>query len=676
MNKALGGSNFITYSGMIWLVAAQLVVMLPFAFDLPIWLIPVVLFSAGWRLWVLSGGAIQPGNMLKAVLVALGVGGLLMSGLRFPSMEAMSALLLLGFAFKSLEVIQRRDALVVIFIGYFLAALHFLYSQSMLAGLYGVFSLVVLTGALIAVQQTVVEFTTAQNVRFNLKLAGFMLLQCLPLMAVIFVVAPRLQPLWTLPLMADQAKTGMSDRMSPGDVAKLSQSDELAFRVTFKGERPAQDQLYWRGLVLNHFDGHEWRQFAEDYELWQLKQVLSHNFAFRPNSVLVGEDKLEYEAIYEKTGQPWLFTLTPTLDVKGDVIQAADFRVMATENLQAPFLLKATAYLSTQRDAQLNPYVRQLALQLPASGDERSRDLAKRLRAEAGNDQRYIDKVLLRFHQQQFYYTLRPPTLGDRNTIDTFLFETQRGFCEHYAGSFVFLMRAAGIPARVVVGYQGGEWNAQEQYLAVHQFDAHAWAEVWLPDTGWKRVDPTAMIAPERTEQGLEAAVKAEGSFLEHSTFSSRKFQWLNGLRQKLDAIQYGWQRWVLGYDSDSQAAFLKSLLGELSVMRIAMLAGGVFAAIVLGWLLILGLAQRHQREALEHQLYRRFCASLAKQGVVRELGQAPGMFAVQAAKALPALAGDIREFTRLYEQICYAPDGGAKDTIPQLRKLLGRFKA
>lgn len=674
MSKAESVNNFITYSGMIWLLAAQLVVMLPFAFDLPFWLIPVVLFSAGWRLWVLSGSGTQPGNIIKTGLVAVGVGGLFMSGLSFPSMEAMSALLLLGFAFKSLEVIQRRDALVVIFIGYFLVALHFLYAQSMLAGLYGVFSLVVLTGALIGVQQTVVEFTATQNVRFNLKLAGFMLLQCLPLMVLIFILAPRLQPLWTLPMMTNQAKTGISDHMAPGDIAKLSQSDELAFRVTFKGQRPQQDQLYWRGLVLNHFDGREWRQFAEDYDLRRLKHAVTQEYAFHPDKIQTAGDAVEYEAIYEKTGQPWLFTLTPVVQVDGEVLRAADFRVMAPKDIQAPLMLKATSYPQAVRDLQLDPYLRQLALQLPANTNARSRELAQRLRDEAGGEQAYIQKVLQRFRDLQFYYTLRPPTLGNTDTIDEFLFESQRGFCAHYAGSFVFLMRAAGIPARVVTGYQGGEWNAKAQYLAVHQYDAHAWAEVWQPGTGWQRVDPTAMIAPERTEQGLEAAVRAEGSFLESSTFSARKFAWLNAVRQQLDAVQYGWQRWVLGYDSDAQADFLKSLLGELTLVRVATLAGSVFAVIVLGWLLLLGLARRHEREALEHQLYRRFCAMMAKRGVTREPGQTPGVFAQQAATALPILAGDIREFTQLYEQICYVPNT-ANTAIRELKCLLGKFE-
>ncbi|HRJ51457.1 MAG TPA: transglutaminaseTgpA domain-containing protein [Candidatus Thiothrix moscowensis] len=670
-----GGNNYITYSGMIWLLAAQLVVMLPFALHLPVWLIPLVLFAAGWRLWVLSGGASQPGTLLKLGLMLFGIGGLFLSGLKFPSLEAMSALLLLGFAFKSLEVIQRRDALVVVFIGYFLVALHFLYTQSILAGLYGVVSLVVLTGALIGTQQTVAEFTAVQNVRFNLRLAAVMLLQCVPLMLLLFVFAPRLQPLWSLPMLTDQAKTGISDRMTPGDIASLSQSAELAFRVTFKGERPAQNQLYWRGLVLNHFDGHEWRQFEQTPDLWQMKELVRQEYAFRPDAVQVAGTPIEYEAVYEKTGQPWLFTLSPTLKVAGDVLQAADFRVMAAQELQAPLLLKATSYPQALRDVQLASSLRELALQLPTDGDLRSRELAQRLRQETGSEQAYIDKVLARFREQQFFYTLRPPTLGDSNTIDEFLFESQRGFCAHYAGSFVFLMRAAGIPARVVAGYQGGEWNAQGQYLAVHQYDAHAWAEVWQQGKGWVQIDPTAVIAPQRVEQGLEAAVQAEGSFLQGQLLSTRHLPWLNGLRHKLDAVQYGWQRWVLGYDQTTQMDLLHAILGELTLLRVATLVGGVLVVILLGWLLMLGLARRHAREALEHQLYRRFCAILAKRGVVRQPGQAPGAFAQQAAAALPAQSDNIRAFTQVYETLCYLPDasGYAKHTR-QLKALLGKL--
>ncbi|WP_245606745.1 transglutaminase TgpA family protein [Thiothrix lacustris] len=665
----------ITYTGMIWLLAAQLVVMLPFLFDLPLWLLPVLVVVAWWRLRVLAGAASQPGNVVKLLLIGLGVGGLLLSGLRFPSLDAMATLLLLGFAFKSLEVVQRRDAIVVIFIGYFLVALHFLYTQSLTAALYGMVSMVVLTGVLVGVQQAITEFSTGQSVRFNLRLAVFMLLQCLPLMMVIFVFAPRIAPLWSIPLASGQTQTGMTDRMAPGDIEKLGKSDELAFRVTFKGKRPAQHELYWQGLVLNHFDGHEWRQFDRDYDVYQLKTALMSHYRWQPERMQVQGNPVAYEAVYETSGQPWLFTLSPAVEVEGDVLRGADYRVMAQEALQAPFLLKAVSYPATQRDVVLPEYLRTLALGLPSTGDQRSRELAQRLRREAGSEQVYIDKVLARFHDLAFEYTLNPPTLGDKDTIDGFLFDSKRGFCAHYAGSFVFLMRAAGIPARVVVGYQGGEWNAAGQYLAVHQYDAHAWTEVWLAGRGWVRVDPTTAVAPSRVEQGLEAAVQAEGSFLADSVLSARKMPWLNGVRQQFDAVQYGWRRWVLGYDREEQAALLKSALGDLSVGKVALFAGGLFAAIGLFWLLALGMAQRRQPEAPEHRLYRRFCEALAKRGARREPGDAPGAFAHQAAEHLPALAEVIREFTQVYEGICYAPPADGRVATRRLKTLLGKIR-
>lgn len=664
----------ITYTGMIWLLCAQVVVMLPFALQLPMWLLPVLLFAAGWRLWVILGKATQPSTVTKLMLIGLGLWGLGLSGLRFPSLDAMAALLLLGFAFKSLEVIEKRDALVVIFIGYFLVALQFLYDQSMLAALYGVFALSVLTAALIGIQQTVSAFSSAQQVRFNLRLAFVMLLQCLPLMVVIFLFTPRLPPLWHLPLPSGQAKSGISERMAPGDIARLSQSAELAFRVSFEGARPAQSELYWRGLVLNHFDGREWQQFAEDYELRHLQAVIKQNYSFQPQRLEQQGTAVRYEAVYEKTGQAWLFTLTPAVEVDGDVLQVADYRIMAQQPLQAPFLLKATSYPQSRRDLQLDPLMRQLALQLPPQGDQQARQLAQRLWQQANGAESYVNKVLAYFQQQGFYYTLRPPLLGDSNTIDNFLFEAQRGFCAHYAGSFVFLMRAAGIPARVVTGYQGGEWNEQGQYLAIHQYDAHAWTEVWLQGQGWVRVDPTTVVAPERASQGLETAMQAEGSFLEDSWFSVRKLPWLNELRQQFDSVQYGWRRWVLGYDSDTQLQLLRQWLGELSIAKVASFAGSFLVVIVLLWLVLLGLTQRAPKMAAEQRIYQTFCHKLAKRGVRREKGQTPRGFAQQAIQVLPQQATQIEAFTRLYEDLCYAEVGSRAAVLRQLQHLVRKL--
>ena len=666
-------SQQVTYRGMVWLLAAQLVVMLPFAFYLPFWLIPVMLISTYWRFRVLKGEAAQPKLIIRLLAIILGIAGVLLSGLTLLSLDTMVSMLLLGFAFKSLEAIRQRDALVVVFIGFFLVAISFLFSQSIPAGAYGVISLIVLTGALIANQQSPAQQISQYSTRSSLKMASMMLFQCLPLMVLVFVFMPRFSPLWSIPSFESHAKTGITDSMAPGDIANLSKSDELAFRASFTGRLPQADELYWRGLVLNNFDGKSWQQLPEEYNTSKLKSVLLYNMAWNDSSVELRGEPFKYEVIYEKTGQPWLFTLTPAMKTDGKTIKFGDYRVMSRSDIQSPLMMKVVSYPDSKRDLELSRYARSLALQLPASGDERTRSLAQSLRKGSTSDTDYVNKVLNRFADQSYFYTLKPPLLGDTNTIDKFLFETQKGFCSHYAGSFVFMMRAVGIPARIVVGYLGGEWNKSGKYMAVRQYDAHAWAEVWLEGKGWQRIDPTSWVAPSRVEGGLEAAVEYEGSFLEDNPFSARNFKWLDDVREKMDAVQYGWRRWILGYDGESQASLLKSILNKMSSVPLAALVGVLFLGIFLLWFVMLGLGRRQTYEAYEHQLYRKFCTRLEKYGILREPQQTPYEFALIASEKLPDRAATIRAFSSLYQQLCYVPGGVTEREVPyqKMRKLL-----
>jgi len=345
---------------------------------------------------------------------------------------------------------------------------------------------------------------------------------------------------------------------------------------------------------------------------------------------------------------------------------------MSRGDIQSPLMVNAVSYPDSKRDLELSEYARSLALQLPATGDEKTREFARSLRADSMSDSHYIEKVLNRFTDQSYFYTLRPPLLGDEDTIDKFLFETQKGFCSHYSGAFVFMMRAAGIPARIVVGYLGGEWNKGGDYMAIRQYDAHAWTEVWLEGEGWRRVDPTSYVAPSRVEGGLEAAVEYEGSFLEGNPFSARNFKWLDGIREKMDSVQYGWRRWILGYDSESQTSLLKSVLDKMSSVPLAALVGVLFLGIFLLWFVMLGLGRRQTYEAYEHQLYRKFCKRLEKHGVLREPQQTPHEFALIASEKLPDKAVAIKSFSSLYQQLCYVPGGGERGEPHQkMRKLL-----
>ena len=666
-------SRQVTYRGMVWLLAAQLVVMLPFAFNLPVWLVPVMLAATYWRIRVIKGHSAQPKFLVRMFVIGLGVLGVLASGMTLLSLDTMVSFLLLGFAFKSLEVVRQRDALVVVFIGYFLVAISFLFSQSILAGAYGVLSLIILTGALIANQQSSSQQLSQYATRSSLSTAALMLLQCIPLMALVFVLMPRFSPLWVIPSFESHAKTGVGDSMAPGDIANLSKSDELAFRVSFSGRKPAADELYWRGLVLNNFDGVTWQQLEENHDTEDLKAELSFKQPWDKSNIELLGEPIDYEAIYEKTGQPWLFTLTPTTQASGKVLKLGDYRVMSRGDIQTTLMLDATSYPDAKRDIELTDHSRKLALQLPKSGNPKSREMAEQWRIEAGSDQAYIDKVLAHYNQQNYFYTLRPPLLGNSDTIDKFLFESLRGFCSHYSGSFVFLMRAAGIPARIVVGYLGGEWNKSGDYLSVRQYDAHAWTEVWLKDKGWIRIDPTERVAPSRVEGGLEAAVEYEGSFLEDQLFSVRQFEWLDGIRDKMDSIQYGWKRWILGYDKDSQANLLKMILDKLSSIPLAALVGIMFLGIFLLWFVMLGLMERRSYEAYEHRLYRKFCKKLERHGIKREPKQTPTEFALLASRKLPDQADEILSFSLLYQSICYEPNGneGGENSLKKMRTLL-----
>jgi transglutaminase-like putative cysteine protease len=662
----------ITYAGMLWLLGAQLVVMIPLVFYLPIWLIPVLLFSAGWRIRVMKGHMEQPGIFIKLIIGGLGIAALTGSGMALVSLDMMASLLMLGFSYKALEIIQRRDGMVVILTGFLLIGVLFLYSQSILTTAYGIFALAVLTGAMIAIQQS-----NSHTVMQTLRLSSSMLMLCLPLMIMFFLFAPRFPPLWTVPLSSGNAKTGMTDRMTPGDIANLSQSDDLAFSVKFFGERPKQSELYWRGIVLQHFDGNTWTQFAEELNSEVVKSKLRTNVQALNRRLVKKGDSRKYEVIYEKSSQSWLFALSPVLNIKGDAFYGSDFRIIANRDIIEPMMLTLVSYPEALREVNLPASSRNLALQLPEHGNEKSRALAQRLFASSSSKQDYIEKILNRYQQQAFYYTLRPPLLNRSNSIDDFLLNSRKGFCEHYAGSFVFMMRAAGIPSRVIVGYQGGEWNDNGHFLAVHQYDAHAWTEVWLEGQGWVRLDPTAMVAPDRVEKNLETAVSEEGSFLEEQAFSMTKSKWLNNLRKRLDSTQYAWRRFVLGYDKEAQAQFLERLFGEMSVQKIAVIVGGLFAAIILLWVMFLGLGRRHSSEAVEHQLYRRFCDLLEKQGVKRKPSQTPQDYSHFASAQLPGLTNEINAFTRIYSTLCYQPDQQTvhQQHISKLKTLLKNIK-
>ena len=610
------GQQSIHRASLIWLLMTQIAVAIPFLDDLPSWLFPMLMVSAGWRFWIVRGHWQKTGWQLKILAIAIGVVGIAISGVPPISLEAVNSLLLLAYLLKNLELSSRRDGMVVVYTGYFLVCTQFLYSQSILSTLYGLILLVLLTASLISLQQT-----HSRPVREQLKLSLTMLGLCLPLMFVVYLLFPRLPALWNVP-MPNSAKTGVSDEITPGDIAELARSDELAFRATFDGQPPKPSERYWRGIVLNYFDGKTWRQQPEDG--WSLGTV---NSRLKPehSDIEFGARSLSYSVIYQTSYQPWLFTLTPsTQQANGDAIGLNDYRWVSKIPIAAPTRFEFTTYPDAVIGRHISSYQKSLALALPANSNPRSREFARRQRLLASSDEAYVYDIARWFFQEQFYYTLKPPVLGNGDTVDRFLFETRAGFCSHFASAYTFLMRAAGIPARMVAGYQGGEWNAEGGYIAVHQYDAHAWVEVWLEDKGWVRMDPTAYVAPNRVERNLRSAISADESNLVAGSYRAN-FKFLNDLRLQMDALQYAWQVWVINFDMEDQSKVLSFILGDISIYKTMLFTITVMVVLGAVWGWSLGLFSVRKRANPYYLQLNILLNMMVGQGITVSSGAGPG---------------------------------------------------
>ena len=626
---------------LVCLLGAQAIVIAPLFLHLPLWLGLIWLLAVTIRLQVYRGVWHYPGNFVKALLGLLPIAGLVLQYGISMGVEPMVGLLLSAFMLKLVEARQRRDFLLIIFIGFVAVAAQFLFSQTILASLYGLFSCI----ALIVAWHSC--FITRQyTAGSHFKYSSGLVLQAAPLMVLLFLLLPRIGPLWAVPAMQSTGATGFSDSMAPGDIAQLSLSSAVAFRVSFEGREPAKSQMYWRGLVLDRFDGRRWHASENDYGR-------SRSFEDASEAEPTG-DTLTYRVMLEAHQQNWLFFLLTPVDMETGV--AATYTARDLLKTRRPvdnrIQYQVTSDLSTSRAATgLSKWVRERNLQLPElPANPRTAQLVD---SWQGSSPREMVNAALRLFQQQFEYTLQPPPLGS-NSIDEFLFITRKGFCEHFASSFVYLMRAAGVPARVVVGYQGGERSEVEEYWLVRQSSAHAWAEVWLEGQGWIRVDPTSVVAPNRIEQNLSEALGADELYLAggESLLGAQNWPWLRTLRHRWDALGYAWHLAVLSYDSESQKGVLKRLLGGVDPWRIglAILLGG---AVLLG---LYGLAfwyrNRAPAVAPEIRLLRKAEGYL---GVPRAPDEPPGQWAERVAGLYPKRARAARQVARLFEAAVYA---------------------
>ena len=557
-----------------WVLIAQVIVILPHAAHLPLWLIGFALVSiiaqlprikAKFKKLMHLKRVYQSMQMLGFLL---GLVGLWLTYNTAFGLDMGVAFLVLCLISKLWELYKRRDAYVVLNLSLFVLASLFLMDQGIVTTVEVIIGAIIVLLAFIALND---DGNTHGDGR--LRTLGVLGIGALPLLVVLFLFFPRLPPLWSVQLSGQQATTGVSDSMAPGDFANLGQSTELAFRVEFADKRPPQQQLYWRGLVFSEFDGVTWRPSSQQRE-WrpapQMPNWIANALATVPDEVKITPNR--YQIILEPTQQNWLFGLDYPFAQQQDISITSNFTLRKDQPVTQQLRYDVLQFAPMHIDPVLSDESRRLNLALPSSGNPQARALAKQLFAQSDSDPvRYMQAIERWINQTNFRYTLSPPRLNT-NRIDEFLFDTKAGFCEHYSSSFTFMLRAAGIPARVVAGYQGGEPSRGGNVWEVRQMDAHAWTEVWLEGQGWVRVDPTAFVAPERVEQGMDALTQARGAAMfgdgAGAQISYQQYQMLQTLRRLSDQASYYWQKDVVGYDQDKQADSLLKWFNIRSIMQ------------------------------------------------------------------------------------------------------------
>ena len=620
----------------------------------PVMLAFLVLLTARLLFWPRPAKA--PPGILRLLLVLLALALVIHQAGLTESRLFGVALLVAMSGLKLLEMKSRRELYLLAFLGLFLLASQFLFSNALLLTLW---VLLVATGWI----AFLVEINTPSGAGERpsaVATAALLMVGGVPVMLLLFVLFPRLDgPLWSLQLKGATAITGVSDQIAMGTIASLGQSEAVAFRVRFDGEPPPESQRYWRGMVLWHTDGRRWwRQPAPAMQ----SPPPPH------------PEGLGYEVTMEPSGQPWLFPLDRVVSAERPLRLDDDATLQATAPIEQRFTFRATSLPPPLHEA-LDERARRLGLELPARVSPRVRALAQRWRRQAADDAQVVQLALAHFRRQPFVYTLQPPLLrGD--PVDGFLFETRKGFCEHYATSFVLLMRLAGIPARVVVGYQGGEINPVAGHLVVRQSDAHAWAEVWLAGRGWTRVDPTAAVAPERVERGIEpqpAPVGAPARFRVEVDVGllqrvARRIGWYR------DSLQLAWHYWVVGYDRQRQASLLDRMgLSRLQGYRLAIVA--VLGALAAGTLFFyLGMVLGRRRRDPLPAAWRRFRRKLARQGLTLPTTTGPLDSARAAMRRFPARAGEIKRIVDLYVALRYG-EQHQPEKLRELRRRVARLR-
>ena len=642
---------------ILWVIACLVISMLPQLAGMPFHLVPITLLPIVWRLLAEFRDWKPMPMVLRILATAMAVAALVTTYGGLMGRRAAVSMLVLMLSLKLLETFRVRDARIVVSLSLFLCGTQFLFSQGLPMIVYIISCLLSSLIAFMYLQRCEAYDVlgkapdTGRNLFTEVGFGTALLALAFPIGLALFLLFPRWgSPLWGLPEDALDARSGLSDSMTPGSIQGLFMDDSPAFRAKFEGEMPRHSELYWRGPVFWEFDGSTWQV-----------SYLSRN--------LLAESKpdpdrapFRYEVQMEPTEQKWLFALDYPALVPRKTKMTIDYQLITSR----PVTQLREYVMASDPGFQDSPKLKQTllrsALELPQGFNPRTARLISDWRKESSSDSAMVQKALQHFNQQQFRYTLNPPLLS-KHTVDEFLFDTQEGFCEHYASAFTVMMRMAGIPARVVTGYQGGFYNNIGSYVLVRQSDAHAWSEVWIRGSGWTRIDPTAAVAPERVERGAMESIDQRRYMFD--------FEWLRNARNTFDLFQRGWNNWVVTFGSERQSRLL-SFFGwdianptKLIIALVAViLITGAIIFLLVPWLLKFRSSKKP--DPLQRS-WTKFLKKLKKTGFEPHPSMAAMELATKANGQLNYKGDTIVRIAELYTLCRYSLNAGSQAELTEL---------
>jgi len=636
--------QLISWRHVLCLLLSFTMVAAPHTARIPGWAIALMLMLIAWRAYVGYARLSLPNRWLLLAIAVAATFGIFFSYRTIFGRDAGVALLVVMLGLKLLETRSLRDAMLFSFLGYFLMITNFLYSQTIATGLFMLACTVFITATMVSLNYAHSE----PPFRAQLRTAAMFLAQSVPLMLILFLLFPRVQgPLWGLPQDAYAGMTGLSETMSPGTLASLAQYDAIAFRAEFEGDAPRHALRYWRGPVLWDFDGRTWSMSANQRGV--------------PLSPRQGGASYRYTVVLEPHNRSWLFALETAVSVPERARMTFDGQILSSAPVRNRLRYELVSVIAPEALRTEAPGALSRATRIPPTSNPRAQALATQWRANARNDEEIVARALEFLRAGRFDYTLEPPLLG-LHTVDEFLFDTKSGFCEHFASAFTFLMRAAGVPSRVVTGYQGGDLNPYDRIVTVRQWDAHAWSEVFLSGRGWVRVDPTAAAAPQRVDSGVARAVPENAAM---PLMMQPRMEWLREARYRWEAIAHKWNVWVLGYNPERQRDLMQ-WVGIRDADWRALTAAlfsilGVITLALLAWSL-----RRLARPDPVQKAWRAFCRKLAQRGVERAAHEGPRDYTRRAARSVPDARRTILRIGELYLNLRY----GAQTSPPSVARL------